>query len=76
MHRYLTVSLDGRRVALDATFPGERWDGRSPLPLACSAGEDYEAGADPDSDKRALEDREPFIAAIAALSGADFRADR
>ena len=76
VHRYLTVSLDGRRVALDATFPGERWDGRSPLPLACGTGEDHEAGTDPEADKRELEHRycdpvvrEPFIAALAALSG-------
>ena len=77
VHRYLTVVLDGRRVALDVTFPGERWDGRSPLPLACSQGEDYEAGAHPDADKLALEERycdpvarEPFIAALAARPGA------
>ena len=76
VHRYVTVVLDGRRVALDVTFPGERWDGRSPLPLACSQGDDYEAGPDPDGDKRALEERycdpvvrEAFIAAVVARSG-------
>ena len=74
VHRYLTATVDGRRIRIDATFPGEPWDGRSPMPLACGDGEDYPAGADPDADKRALEAehcdpavREPFIAALAAV---------
>jgi hypothetical protein len=73
VHRYLTAEVDGRRIVLDATFPGEdAWDGRSDMPLACGPGEDHAAGADPDADKRALEAarcdaavREPFIAALA-----------
>jgi hypothetical protein len=60
---------------IDATFPGDPWDGRSSLPLAAGPGRDYPAGADPDAEKRALEAehcdpvaREPFIAALAGLS--------
>jgi hypothetical protein len=75
VHRYLTVSIEGRRVVADETFPGPRWDGRSSMPLACGSGRDYPASADPDADKRALEAehcdpqlREPFIAAPAAAS--------
>lgn len=70
-HRYITVMLNGRRVMLDATFPGTAWDGHSSLPLACGSGEDYLVGNDPDMEKRALEEkycdptvREPFIAAV------------
>jgi hypothetical protein len=76
VHRFLTVVLVGRRVELDATFPGEPWDGRSALPPACGAGTDHVAGEHPDSDKRALEAahcdpslREPFIAALTAVFG-------
>ncbi len=72
VHRYITVTLYGRRVELDTTFPGAAWDGRSPLPLACGPGDDYPADDDPDAEKRALEQqhcdpavREPFIAALA-----------
>jgi hypothetical protein len=71
VHRYLTAVVDGRRIEIDATFPGPPWDGRSPMPLACGPGEDHPAGPDPDADKRALEARhcdpavrEPFIAAL------------
>jgi hypothetical protein len=62
----------GRRIAIDATFPGGPWDGRSPMQLACGDGADHPAGADPDAEKRRLEAehcdpaaREPFIAALA-----------
>ena len=72
VHRYLTAFIGGRRIPIDATFPGEPWDGRSPMPLACGAGADHPAGADPDAEKRRLEAehcdpalREPFIAALA-----------
>ena len=71
VHRYLTIRLDGQRVAIDATFPGPAWDGCSALPLACGPGDDYPAGEDPDADKRALEAehcdpaiRERFIAVL------------
>lgn len=73
VHRYLTINVEGRRVTVDATFPGPAWDGRSSLPLACGPGHDYPAGEDPDAEKQALEHehcdpslREPFIAALAA----------
>ena len=76
VHRYLTATVEGQRIVIDATFPGEPWDGRSSLPLACGPGRDYPAGADPDAEKRALEAehcdlaiRERFIAALAAPSG-------
>jgi hypothetical protein len=72
VHRYLTIMLGGKRVEIDATFPGPAWDGRSSLALACGAGTDFPAGDDPDAEKRALEEqhcdpsiREPFIAALA-----------
>jgi orotate phosphoribosyltransferase len=75
VHRYLTITLDGRRIAVDATFAGERWDGRSPMPLACGEGEDFPAGKTPDEDKRALENehcdskvRERFIGALTVRS--------
>jgi hypothetical protein len=73
VHRYLEITLGGRSVTVDATFPGEPWDGRSSLALACVPGEDFPAGDAPDEEKRALEERhcdpavrEPFIAALTA----------
>jgi hypothetical protein len=73
VHRYITIASGGRRIEIDATFPGPTWDGRSPLPLACGPGRDYPAGEKPDAEKRALEERhcdpavrEPFIAALAS----------
>jgi hypothetical protein len=78
VHRYLMVTLNGRRLTLDATFPGYPWDGASPLPLACGPGDDFPAGGEPDEDKRALEEahcdpalRERFIAALASCSRTD-----
>lgn len=71
VHRYLTATVAGRRIVIDATFPGKPWDGRSSLPLACGPGEDHPAGADPTREKRELERlhcdpavREPFIVAL------------
>jgi hypothetical protein len=70
VHRYLTATVEGQRIVIDATFPGEPWDGCSSLPLACGPGRDYPAGVDADAEKRAPEaehcdptTREPFIAA-------------
>jgi hypothetical protein len=75
VHRYLTIPVDRQRIAIDATFPGPRWDGQSALPLACGPGDDHPAGENPDADKQLLERehcdptiREPFIAALAASS--------
>jgi hypothetical protein len=76
VHRFLTVVIGGRRVELDATFPGEPWDGRSALAPSCGPGTDYFAGEDPDAEKRALETancdpltREPFIATLTTIFG-------
>lgn len=72
VHRYLTIHLDGQRIVIDVTFLGPRWDGNSPLPLACGPGDDSPAGENPDAEKQILEAeycdpavREPFIAALA-----------
>lgn len=72
VHRYLTATVDGRRVVIDATFPGAAWDGHSSMVLSCGPGEDHLAGSDPGGEKRRLEAehcdpaiREPFIAALA-----------
>ena len=74
VHRYLTAAIDGRRIVIDATFPGAAWDGRSAMSLACGPGRDYPAGEDPDIEKRALEAehcdpavREPFISSLSDL---------
>ena len=71
VHRYLTAVVEGKRIVIDATFPGDPWDGSSSLPLACGLGSDHLAGEDPDAEKRALEAehcdavvREEFIAAL------------
>jgi hypothetical protein len=76
VHRYIVITLDRTDVTIDVTFPGDaRWDGRSSMPLACSSGQDFPAGKDPDTDKTALEAqhcdprlREPFIAALTAAT--------
>lgn len=74
VHRYLTITLKGQRIEIDATFPGPAWDGRSSLPFACGPGRNYPAGENPDAEKRALEARhcdpvirEPFIAALESV---------
>jgi hypothetical protein len=71
VHRYLTIEIGDRRITVDATFPGEPWDGRSALPLACGPGDDFPAGPNPDADKRQLQAehcdpaiREQFIEAL------------
>ena len=73
VHTYATVTVGGERVRIDVTFPGELWDGRSDMALACGEGDDYEAGADPWTLKADLVERfcdpavrEPFIAALAS----------
>lgn len=80
VHRYLTAIVDGRRIVLDVTFPGDPWDGRSSMPLSCGPGPDHPAGADPDGEKQGLEAencdptiREPFIAALGRSSSAGLR---
>jgi hypothetical protein len=85
VHRYLTIELVGRRVTIDATFPGgPPWDGASDVPLACGPGSDHASQGDPDTEKRDLEARycdpavrEPFIAALSSrLRGSPLRRAR
>lgn len=71
VHRYLTMLVGGRRISIDATFPGPAWDGVSDMALACGPGRDYPSNEDPDAEKRRLEEencepkmRERFIAAL------------
>jgi hypothetical protein len=73
VHRYMTITLDGRRIALDATLHGAPWNGRSPLEPVCGPGQDFLAGTDPDADMRALEQlhcecagRAAFLVAVGA----------
>jgi hypothetical protein len=35
VHRYLTATVGGRRIVIDATFRGTAWDGCSSMPLSC-----------------------------------------
>ena len=72
VHRYLTILVNGKRIVIDATFPGPTWDGLSDLPLSCGSGWDHLSDGDPDAEKRRLEAehcdpdlRERFIAALA-----------
>jgi hypothetical protein len=76
VHRYLVMTLAGREVIIDITFPaGQPWDGHRSMCLACGDGRDFPAGDDPDAGKAALEAsycdpliREPFIAALTLAS--------
>lgn len=75
VHRYLTIALDEQRIVVDATFPGEPWDGCSSMQLACGPGTDHPGGEQPNAEKHALEQqycdplaREPFIAALESQS--------
>jgi hypothetical protein len=70
VHRYLSITAQGRRIDLDVTVPGAPWDGHSPLPVACGEGEDIIAGADPDAELRTLEQEHCEIAARAPLLAA------
>lgn len=74
VHTYGILQPGG--VVVDVTLPVEAWDGRTPLRLACTEGEDVPAGDDPGATKAALVDRhcdpavrEGFIAALAAEYG-------
>ena len=74
VHTYATVLVDGKRVAIDVTFPSATvWDGRSDMQLACGPGDDIPASDDPWAQKAELvarycdpDVREPFIAALSA----------
>jgi hypothetical protein len=76
VHTYGILQPGG--LVVDVTLPVDAWDGRSPLPLACTEGEDVPAGDDPHATKAALVERhcdhvvrERFIAALAAEYGDD-----
>jgi hypothetical protein len=78
VHRYLTIVVGGRRIAIDATFPGPVWDGVSDMALSCGPGQDYPSIGDPDIEKRRLEVehcdpnlREQFIAALERTTAHD-----
>ncbi|HTD07987.1 MAG TPA: hypothetical protein VK680_03765 [Solirubrobacteraceae bacterium] len=77
VHRYLSIALEGKRVSLDVTVPGEPWDERSALGPVCAPGRDFLAGADPDAGIEALEgehcDATARVAFLAALAGAGAR---
>lgn len=71
VHTFATVSIDGRSVCVDVTFPLETWDGVSDLEPACGEGADHPAGEDPLASKARLVGelcdpvaRERFIAAL------------
>ncbi|MGD1056920.1 MAG: class I SAM-dependent methyltransferase family protein [Solirubrobacteraceae bacterium] len=73
VHRYLSIAVEGQRVSLDVTVPGEPWDERSALGPVCGPGQDFPAGADPDAEMAALEEehcdadaRAAFLVALAA----------
>jgi hypothetical protein len=76
VHRHLVLTLAGRPVTIDITFPaGQPWDGPGSMGLACGDGRDFPAWIDPGADKAALEAsycdpvvREPFIAALSLAS--------
>jgi hypothetical protein len=72
VHRYLVITVGGRDMVIDITFPGDSpWDGHGSMRLACGEGQDFPAGDDPAAGKAELEAahcdprvREPFIAAL------------
>jgi hypothetical protein len=75
VHTFGVLHNEGMTVRVDATFPIERWDGRSDLPLACGDGTDVPAGDDALVSKRVLvtahcdaRAREPFLAALVGTS--------
>lgn len=51
VHTYMTAIIGGRRLVVDATLPGLRWDGDSDMPLACGDGTDFDGGSDPRATK-------------------------
>lgn len=72
VHRYLKIIVNGHRITIDVTFPGEPWNGVDSMVLACGHGEDHPSLGNPADEKRLLETehcdplvREPFIAALA-----------
>lgn len=75
VHRYLTITVDGHRISVDASVPGPQWDGQTQLEPVCGPGRDFAGGADPDAEMSALEHehcdaaaRTAFLSALAAAS--------
>jgi hypothetical protein len=73
VHTYMTATISGRSIAIDATFPVDEWDGQTAMPIWAQIGEDVAAGSDALGSKAELvarwcdpSVREPFIAALAA----------
>jgi hypothetical protein len=71
VHTYGSLVIEGKRVLIDVTFPGEIWDGTSDMTLACGPGDDYAGGDEPWKLKAELVERfcdpsvrEPFIASL------------
>jgi len=71
VHRYLLLTLNSRKLIIDATFPGPAWDGEHSMQFACGDGQDILSHGDADMEKQQLERefcipevREPFIAAL------------
>jgi hypothetical protein len=54
VHTYMTAIIGGRRLIVDATVPGPRWNGNSDMPLACGDGTDVDGGSDPRATKARL----------------------
>jgi hypothetical protein len=77
VHGFLTIVLKASASAWTQRSPEHPGTAAHRSPLACGEGHDYDAGQDPDADKRALERlhctpavREPFIAALTQASRA------
>jgi hypothetical protein len=73
VHTFMTATISGRSIAIDATFPVDDWDGRTSMPVWARAGRDFAAGSSPLARKAELvahwcdpSIREPFIAALSA----------
>jgi hypothetical protein len=71
VHRYLLITVNDKRLIIDATFPGPPWDGENSMQLACGDGRDFPSRGDPEIEKGRLERqycipevREPFVTAL------------
>ena len=76
VHTFARADLGRRERVIDVTVPLDSWDGHSDIALACGPGCDHPAGPEPLVTKAALvsehcdpDRREPFIAALARMSG-------
>jgi hypothetical protein len=76
VHTFMTATISGQATTIEVTFPVDRWDGRSSLPIWAASGGDVVAGPDPLASKANLvaawcdpRAREPFIAALSTTYG-------